>query len=112
VECRRWPSGFPGDNNPSQPAIRDDKREDGLWANTGQASSKIRRFVPIEVRFVAEKKEAFQSFDPDEHFAGYPLSLDPEIIDEPVDGPDNVAAHGGVLSIVELGHLAVGRRAR
>ena len=44
------------------------------------------------MRFVAEKKEAFQSFDPDEHFAGYPLSLDPEIIDEPVDGPDNVAA--------------------
>jgi len=83
---------------PIPPVIRDDKRENGLWANTGQASSKTRRFVPIEVRIVAEKKEAFQSFGLVEHFAGYPLSFDPEIIDEPVDGPDNVAVHHLVAS--------------
>jgi len=79
-------------------SITYDKRENGLWANTGRASSKTRRFVPIEVRIVAEKKEAFQSFGLDEHFAGYPLLFDPEIIDEPVDGPDNVAAHHLVAS--------------
>jgi hypothetical protein len=58
----------------------------------------VRRFVPVEVRIVAEKEEAFQSFGLEQHFAGYPLSFDPEKIDEPVNGPDNVAVHHLVAS--------------
>ena len=53
----------------------------------------IRRFVPVEVRIVAEKEEAFQSFGLEQHFAGYPLPFDPEKIDEPENGPGNVAVH-------------------
>jgi hypothetical protein len=58
----------------------------------------IRRLVPVEVRIVAEKKEAFQSSGLEHHFAGYPLSFDPEKIDEPVNGPGNVAVHHLVAS--------------
>ena len=57
--------------------------------------------MPVEVRIVAEKKEAFQSFRPDgldEHFAGYSLSFDAEIIDEPVNGTHHVAVHHLVAS--------------
>jgi hypothetical protein len=73
--------------------------ENGLCGvNTGQASSKTRRFVPVEVRIVAEKKEAFQSFRLEEHFARDPLSFDPQIIDEPMNGPDNGAVHHLVAS--------------
>jgi hypothetical protein len=50
------------------------------------------------VRIIAEKKETFQSFGLDQHFAWYPLSFDPEIVDEPVDGPGNAAVHHLVAS--------------
>ena len=50
------------------------------------------------MRIVAEKKEAFQSFRLEEHFAGYSLSFDAEIIDEPVNGTNYVAVHHLVAS--------------
>lgn len=58
----------------------------------------ISGFVPVEVRMVAKKKEAFQSFGLEQQVAGYPLSFDLEKIDEPVNCPDNVAVHHLVAS--------------
>jgi hypothetical protein len=66
--------------------------------NIGKAASKTGRFASVEVRIVAEKKEAFQPFRLVEHFAGGPLPFDPEIIDEPVNGPDNGAVDHLVAS--------------
>jgi len=54
-------------------------------------------FVPVEVRIVAGKDEAFQSFGLEEQFAGHPLSFDPEIY-EPVNGNNNTAMHHLVAS--------------
>ena len=86
-----------GDNNPSH------HQSDRTTAKTGSVQTltavlNLRRLVPVEVRIVAEKEEAFQSFGLEQHFAGYPLSFDPEKIDEPVNGPDNVAVHHLVAS--------------
>ena len=81
--------------------------ETGFGRNAGQAASKTRGFVALEVRIVAEKKQAFQSFSLGQHFAGYALSSDLEIIDEPVNGADNAAVHhliaSGLLDIAPDG---------
>jgi len=45
------------------------------------------------VRIIAGKKEAFQAVSLEQNFAGHTFSFDPEIIDEPMNGPGNLAVY-------------------
>lgn len=80
-----------------------DRRETRPLANGEEAFSKTRRLVPVEVRIVAEKDQAFQPFGLDEHFGWYPFSFDPKIGDETVNSRDN----GAVNHLVACGLLDI-----
>jgi hypothetical protein len=50
-----------------------------IWVTeTDSANLKTGRFVPVEIRVVAEENEALQSVGLEEHFARYPFSFDCE----------------------------------
>ena len=63
-----------------------------------QANLKTGRFVPIEIRIVAEENEALQSVGLEEHFARHPFSFDRELVHKSVDGSDDSAVNHIVAS--------------
>ena len=56
-----------------------------------QAKSQTRRLVAVEVRIVAEKEQTFQSFRFEQDLVRDPLAFAPQILDQPVNGPDNTS---------------------
>ena len=77
-----------GDDSPShQPAVTKTDKQ-----------LKIGRFVPGEIRVVAEENKALQSVGLEEHFARYPFSFDRERVDKSVDGSDDGPVNHIVVS--------------
>lgn len=63
-----------------------------------EAKSQTRRLIAIEVRIVAEEEQAFESFGFEQDFVRHPLAFALQILDQPVDGPDNTPVQHLVLA--------------